>query len=347
MTQPSLSPLDRALRCLAKRESLGETLAAEAFGVVMEGAATPTKVGGLLLALAAKGETAAELTGAARALRVAMRKIESDAPHLVDTAGTGGGDVTTFNISTGAALVAAGAGATVAKHGNRSYTSRCGSADVFEALGVRIDLDASAVTRVLREAGIAFLFAPNFHPAMRHVAPVRKELGVPTVMNLLGPLANPAGVRRQVVGVADRRRGALMAEALIRLGAEHAMVVHGVVGMDEISPVGSTEVWEARDGRVTGWFVQPGDYGLEVAEHASLAGSLPEDNASRLERLLDGGDDAAGQAAVSLNAGAAVYVAGLAESYAKGIERARESLGSGAARMALERLRHAGVSTSG
>lgn len=313
----------------------------------MEGLASPAQVGGLLLALRTKGETVEEVTGAARALRGAMRRVEVDAPYLVDTAGTGGGSVTTFNISTGAALVVAGAGATVAKHGNRSYTSRCGSADVFEALGVRIDLDADASARALREAGIAFLFAPNFHPAMRHVAPARKELGVTTVMNLLGPLANPAGVRRQVVGVADRHRGALMAEALVRLGTEHALVVHGVIGMDEISPVGATEVWEARDGRVTSWTLVPADFGLEAADQASLAGALPRDNAGRLERLLDGGADEAGRAAVLLNAGAAVYVSGLAESLADGIERAGEALSSGAAREALGRMRRAAVSTSG
>jgi anthranilate phosphoribosyltransferase len=346
MTDSSRSPLDRAIRSLASNVSLSETLAAEAFAVVMDGAATPAQIGALLLALGVKGETVEEVTGAARALRGAMRRVEIDAPHLVDTAGTGGGAVTTFNISTGAALVAAGAGATVAKHGNRSYTSRCGSADVFEALGVRIDLDAPAAGRALRESGIAFLFAPTFHPAMRHVAPVRKELGVTTVMNLLGPLANPAGVRRQVVGVADRKRGALLAEALVRLEAEHAMVVHGMVGMDEISPVGETEVWETHDGRVTKWLLRPGDYGLEIGEGGALAGALPQDNARRLERLLDGGEDEAGRAAVVLNAGAAVYVAGLARSYADGIERAREALRSGAAREALERLRRTDLSTS-
>ena len=219
----------------------------------MQGGATPAQVSALLMGLRVKGETAAEIAGAARALRGAMVRVEVDLPHLVDTAGTGGGTVTTFNISTGAALVAAGAGATVAKHGNRSYTSRCGSADVFEALGVSIALDAAAAARVLREAGVAFLFAPNFHPAMRHVAPVRKELGVTTLMNLLGPLANPAAARRQVIGVADRERGPLMAQALAALGTDHALVVHGRVGMDEISPVGETDVWEVRESQVKSW----------------------------------------------------------------------------------------------
>ena len=346
MAHPSLSPLERAIHSLADRESLSETMAAEAFAVVMAGAATPAQIGGLLLGLRAKGETVEELTGAARALRGAMRRVVFEAPHLVDTAGTGGGVVTTFNISSGAALVAAGAGATVAKHGNRSYTSRCGSADVFEALGVLIDLDPIVAVRALREAGIAFLFAPNFHPAMRHVAPVRRELGVGTVMNLLGPLANPAGVRRQVIGVADHARGPQMAEALIRLGADHALVVHGRVGMDEISPTGPTDVWEARDGHVTAWTIRPETYGLAVTDEGSLGGALPQENAVRLERLLDGGNDDAGRAAVLLNAGAAVYAAGLAESYGEGIARARAALHSGAAREALARLRRISVSTS-
>lgn len=346
MTQPNHLPLARAIRSLANRESLSETLAAEAFGVVMEGKASPAQIGALLLALRTKGETVEELTGAARALRSAMHRVECDAPHMVDTAGTGGGAVTTFNISTGAALVAAGAGAVVAKHGNRSYTSRCGSADVFEALGVSIDLDAAAAAHALRESGIAFLFAPNFHPAMRHVAPVRRELGVTTVMNLLGPLANPAGVRRQVVGVADREHGPLVAAGLVRLGAEHAIVVHGVVGMDEISPIGPTEVWEARDGEVVSWEIEPEAYGLAVAEPAELAGADPRDNAARLERLLDGDEDTAGLAAVLLNGGAAVYASGLTGSYAEGIEASREAIRSGAARDALARMRRSGVSTS-
>ncbi|MGH2670183.1 MAG: anthranilate phosphoribosyltransferase, partial [bacterium] len=329
------APLTRALQALAQRESLSESLAAEVFGVVMRGEASPAQVGGLLMGLRLKGETGDEVAGAARALRSAMVRVEIEAPHLVDTAGTGGGALTTFNISTGAALVAAGAGATVAKHGNRSFTSQCGSADVLEALGVSVGLDAPGAVRVLREAGVAFLFAPNFHPAMRHVAAVRKELGVTTVMNLLGPLANPAGVRRQVIGVADGERGPLVALALSRLGTDHALVVHGRVGMDEISPVGDTDVWEVRDGRVAAWTITPGRFGLEVAEGSALRGGTPRENADRLERLLSGGEDPGGGAAVVLNAGAAIYVAGLAANLDEGIERARVALQSGAARAAL------------
>ena len=341
-----LTPLERAIQRLANRESLSESLTAAVFAVVMRGEATAAQIGGVLLALRLKGETADEVAGAARALRDAMVRVEIEAPHLVDTAGTGGGAVTTFNISTGAALIAAGAGATVAKHGNRSFTSQCGSADVLEALGVSVGLDAPGATRVLREAGVAFLFAPNFHPAMRHVAPVRKELGVTTLMNLLGPLANPAGVRRQVVGVADPERGPLVAEALSRLGAEHAMVVHGRIGMDEVSPVGETDVWEVCNGAIERWTITPDRYGLAAADGAALRGAAPSENASRLTGLLSGADDAPGRAALLLNGGAAIYVAGIAESYDAGIERARTALDSGAARGALEKLRRASPSTS-
>ena len=345
MTEARSGPLEQALRRLANGESLSEAHAALVFGVIMRGEATPAQVGGLLMALRVKGETADEVAGAARALRDAMIRVDIDAPHLVDTAGTGGGAVTTFNISTGAALVAAGAGATVAKHGNRSYTSRCGSADVLEALGVSVQLDASGVARALREARMAFLFAPNFHPAMRHVAPVRQELGVTTLMNLLGPITNPAGVRRQVIGVADASRGPLVAHALARLDAEHALVVHGAVGMDEISPAGTTRVWEVRDGGVREWTIDPQEHDLAIADVVLLAGADPSANARRLEAILADGTDHAGRAAVVLNAAAAIYVAGLAPSFKAGVAAAREALDSGAARAALERLRRTGTNS--
>ena len=347
MAQPAAGPLEHAIQALAGGESLSEAHAAEVFGAIMRGAATPAQVGGLLMALRVKGETADEVAGAARALRDAMIRVEIEAPHLVDTAGTGGGAVTTFNISTGAALVAAGAGATVAKHGNRSYTSRCGSADVLEALGVSVQLDARGVARALREARVAFLFAPNFHPAMKHVAPVRKELGVTTLMNLLGPLANPASVRRQVIGVADSGRGPLVAHALARLGAEHALVVHGTVGMDEISPTGPTRVWEVQDGAVREWTIDPQHYGLAIGDVTQLRGEEPAANARRLERILADGADQAGRAAVVLNAAAAIYVAGLTPSYEEGVSAAGTALDSGAARAALERLRRTGINSGG
>ena len=343
-----LSPLRRALGVLANRESLSEDQTAEVFGIVMSGEATPAQIGALLMGLRSKGETAAEVAGAARALRAAMVRVTAAHEHLVDTCGTGGGAVPTFNISTVAAFVAAGAGATVPKHGNRSYTSKCGSADVLEALGVRIVLDAPSAARVLNEARVVFLFAPSFHPAMKHAAPARRELGTPSIMNLLGPLANPAGVKRQVIGVAERDRAAIVAEALVRLGAEHALVVHGRVGMDEISPYGATDVWEVKDGTLRTWEIDPERYRLSIGDVDVLRGGEPAANAERLERILgNGSGDPPGLAAVLLNAGAAIYVAGIAGSLAEGIGRAREVVASGAARAALDRLRKATASISG
>jgi len=341
------SPLRRALTALANRQSLSEDQTAEVFGVVMNGEATPAQIGGLLMGLRAKGETADELAGAVRALRDAMVRVDATHEHLVDTCGTGGGTVPTFNISTVAAFVAAGAGAAVPKHGNRSFTSRCGSADVLEALGLRIILDAPTASRVLNEARVVFLFAPNFHPAMKHVGAIRRELGTPTLMNLVGPLANPASVRRQVVGVADPDRGAIVAAALQRLGAEHALVVHGRVGMDEISPHGVTDVWEVKDGAVRTWQIDPERFRLGINDVAELRGGEPAANAERLERILGNGSaDPSGLAAVLLNAGAAIYVAGIAGSLAEGIGRAREVVASGAARAALDRLRKATANIS-
>jgi anthranilate phosphoribosyltransferase len=345
-----LPPLRRALTALANRQSLSEEQTAEVFGVVMSGAATPAQIGGLLMGLRAKGETADELAGAARALRQTMVRVSAAHDHLVDTCGTGGGTVPTFNISTVAALVAAGAGAVVPKHGNRSYTSRCGSADVLEALGIRIVLDAASAGRVLNEARVVFLFAPSFHPAMKHVGPVRRELGTATLMNLVGPLANPAGVKRQVIGVAEPERAPVVAEALLRLGAEHAIVVHGRVGMDEISPCGVTDVWEVRDGAVRTWEIDPDRFRLGITDVGELRGGEPAANAERLERILGNGSagaaDTAGLAAVLLNSGAAIYAAGIAASLAEGIGRAREVVASGAARAALDRLRKATASIS-
>jgi len=329
---------------------LGEDLSAAAFGQLMRGEASAAQTGALLAGLRVRGESAEEVTGAVRALRAAMVRVEvSERGALVDTCGTGGGAVSTFNISTIAALVAVGAGARVAKHGNRSYTSKCGSADVLEALGVRISVDAELAAGVLERAGMVFLFAPAFHPAMRFVAPVRREIGIPTIMNLVGPLANPAGVTRQLVGVADPSRGPLLAEVLARLGSEHALVVHGSAGMDEISPFGVTQVWEVRDGAVSTWTLDPQHFGLAAGDPSSIAGGTPEENAARaLDLLASPGSDETGQAAVLLNAGAAVFLSGIASSLEQGFAAAREALESGRAREALERLRRetSSISTS-
>ena len=332
--------LHAAVRRIAEAGTLTSEETAEAFGIIMRGEATPALIGALLMGLRARGETADEVAGAAQALRDAMVTVRPSAgPPVVDTCGTGGGGVSTFNVSTAAGFVTAAAGARVAKHGNRSYTSKCGSADVLEALGVDIMLGPEQAPAALDQAGMVFLFAPNYHPAMRHVGPARKELGVPTIMNLLGPLANPAGVQRQVIGVADPARAPLMAEALLRLGAEHALVVHGEIGMDEISPAGPTAVWEVRDGTVTTWGLNPGDYGLEWTEVEELAGGMPAENAARIERLLEGMADESARRAVLLNAAAGIYVAGLAMSYAEAVELAEVALHSGAAARVLARLR--------
>jgi anthranilate phosphoribosyltransferase len=271
-----------------------------------------------------------------------MVPLEADEPDLlVDTCGTGGGRVGTLNISTAAAFVVAGAGIPVAKHGNRSYTSRCGSADVLEALGVQIDLTPAAALEVLRSVGLTFLFAPTYHPAMRHVGPVRKELGVPTIMNLLGPLANPAAVLRQVVGVSDPERAKLVAETLATLGVKHALVLHAKVGMDEISPSGATLVWEVRGKHLDTWELEPASYGLDCDDLESLGGGEPAENAVRIERLLAGEAEPAVRCAVLLNAAAALYVAAPGWPLEEAVHRSEGSLASGAAATVLARLREA------
>ena len=341
MTQDA--PLRHAVEELARGASLSGGAASAAFSALMRGEATPVQTAALLMGLRAKGETPEEVAGAVSALRQAMVRVPVERPDdLVDTCGTGGGRVGTLNISTAAAFVVAGAGVPVAKHGNRSFTSRSGSADVLEALGVDIDLTAERAGTVLREAGVVFLFAPNFHPAMRHVAAVRKELGVPTIMNLLGPLVNPAGVSRQVIGVADGARAPLMAAALARLGAAHALVLHAEVGMDEVSPCGPTHVWEVRAGDVAEWTIEPRKLGLECDDLDDLAGGDPPENADRIERLLGGGQAApAVRCAVLLNAAAGLYVSGRGWSFEESAARAADALVRGDARGALERLRRA------
>jgi anthranilate phosphoribosyltransferase len=326
-----------------------EPLSAEeteaAFGVVMAGRATPVQIAALLTALRTRRETPAIVAGGVRALRRVMVPVPADdADSLVDTCGTGGGLLTTFNISTAAALVAAGAGVRIAKHGNRSFSSRCGSADILEALDVRIELTPEGMGTVLREAGIVFMFAPLLHPAMRHVAPVRRELRMPTVMNMLGPLTNPAGARRQVVGVADPGLLELIAGALLELGHLRALVVHGEPGLDELSPLGPTRIIEVRNGELT-------DYSVDLREllpgrnidPAGLAGGDPADNARIVLEVLAGHAPDAARAAVVVNAAAAICLADRAESLAHGIDVAEEAIASGAALEVLERLRDASL----
>lgn len=340
----SSDALRHAIRRLTAGSPLSQAETAAAFTAVMAGEGSPAQVAALLVGLRVKGETAEEVAGAARALRAAMLPLAAHDPQgLVDTCGTGGGSLSTFNISTAAALVAAGAGVRVAKHGNRSFTSRCGSADVLEALGVDIEAPPDVGARVLERAGIVFMYAPIMHPAMRHVGPVRRELAVPTVMNIVGPLANPASAGRQVMGVADADRLELLAGALSALETVHAMVVHGAPGLDEISPLGPTTVVEVRGGTTTRWTLDPQAFGLEMATPHELAGGAPEENAALVAEVLRGrgGGPAGARTAVMLNAAAALYVAGKAEDYRAGLRLAREALHDGAGEVALARMRDA------
>jgi anthranilate phosphoribosyltransferase len=336
----STSALLAALRRLASGQHLSAEEAGHAFDVIMRGDATAAQVAGLLVGLRVKGETPDEVAGVARALRRAMVRLPAvNADTLVDTCGTGGGSFQTFNISTAAALLAAGAGVRIAKHGNRSFTSRSGSADVLEALGVAIDAPIDTMTRALSVAGIVFMFAPAMHPAMRHVGPVRRELGLPTVMNIVGPLANPAGAGRQVVGVADRARMPLLAGALLALGSRHALVVHGEPGLDELSPIGPTHVIEVRGGETREWTVDPAELGFRDIAPADLAGGSPEENAQIVEAVLRGDGPRGARAAVVLNAAAALYVGGGAPSLAQGVSIATSALEAGEGASALDRLR--------
>lgn len=338
--------LQEAVRRLARRESLSAEQSAAAFRVVMAGDGTPVLIAALLAALRVKGETPAEIAGAAQALRDAMTVLVApDADALVDTCGTGGGAIATFNISTAASLVAAGAGVRIAKHGNRSFTTRSGSADVLEALGVAIDIPTERMVPVLEAAGIVFMFAPTMHPAMRHVGPVRRELGMETVMNMVGPLANPARAGRQVVGVSDPARAALIAGALASLGSVHALVVHGEPGMDEISPMGRSSVIEIRGGAMSRWTIDPDEHGFALASASELAGGEPAQNAALITAVLVGSASAGATAAVLLNAAAAIYVSGRVPTLAAGVSVARESITSGAAMASLERLRRTTAGT--
>ncbi len=326
----------RAIDEVASGSHLTADHASAVLDEVMEGRAGEVQAGAFLIALRAKGETVAELVGLARTMRRLAASVEPSRQDLVDTAGTGGGP-STFNISTAAALVAAGAECPVAKHGNRSNTSRCGSADVLEALGVRIDLDPAAVARCIDEIGFGFMFAPRHHAAMKHIAGVRRELGVRTIFNFLGPLTNPAGARRQLLGVADRLYQETIAEALLGLGCERALVVCADDGLDELSIAGRTRVVEVAEGRTEEWLITPEDLGIARTDLQSIAGGSPVENAATVRAVL-AGEPGAPREVVAINAGAAILVAGGARDLASGVERAHEAIDSGAAAGLLERL---------
>jgi anthranilate phosphoribosyltransferase len=328
--------LTRAIDAICTGTHLTSDHASAVLDEIMEGRAADVQTGAFLVALRAKGETVAELVGLARTMRRLAAEVEARRDDLVDTAGTGGGP-STFNISTAAALVAAGAGCAVAKHGNRSNTSRCGSADLLEALGVRIELGPAEVARCVDEIGFGFMFAPRHHAAMKHVVPVRKKLAVRTIFNFLGPLTNPAGATRQLLGVSDRRYQETIAEALVSLGCERALVVCAADDVDEISVSAETRVVEVKGGRTEEWFLRPEDVGLESAAIELIAGGEPEENAATVTGVL-GGKGGPPRDVVVLNAGAAILVGGGAEDLAQGIERAGEAIDTGAAREVLRRL---------
>ncbi len=334
----------RAIDSLAARRDLSAEEAAEVLSEIMHGEVSETQIAGFLIALRTKGETVDELTGLAGTMRALAAHVPTERKDLLDTAGTGGGQ-STFNVSTTAALIAAGAGCAVAKHGNRSATSRSGSADVLEALGARIDLAPPAVARCIDEAGFGFMFAPAHHQATRFVVPVRRELGVRTIFNLIGPLTNPAGARRQLIGVSDARFLETIAGALARLGVDRALIVAGEDGLDEISVAAATKVVEVNGQEIVRYTLTPGEVGMELASGPSperdYAGGTPAENAELTRAILEPGsigpEHRSSVDLATINAGAAIYVAGRADTIAAGVEAARAALADGSAASALER----------
>src|SRR5712692_7425255 len=322
---------------LTRREDLTSDEASAAMAEVMEGRAAPAHIAALLIGLAMKGERPVEIVGLARTMRAHAVQVSRRYDDLFDTCGTGGDRAGTFNISSCAALVVAACGVRVAKHGNRSASSQTGGADVYEALGVRVTAPPAVVERCLAEAGLGFFFAPTFHPSMRHAAPIRRELGTRTAFNLLGPLTNPAGATRQLVGVPRPEFTELMARALMLLGSERAWVVHGADGIDEISTTGYTKISECRDGAVNTFYLHPADVGLPKSSAAALKGGNAHDNARIVERVL-AGERGAPRDIVLLNAGAALFVAGEAPSVEEGIVRASRAIDRGDARRTLSAL---------
>lgn len=327
--------LTRAIDALASGEDLSAETAEAVLAEIWTGNANDVQIAAVLIALRTKGETVDELTGLARTMRAFATHVEIGRDDLLDVVGTGGGRQT-FNVSTTAALIAAGAGCAVAKHGNRSATGKSGAADVLEALGARIDLEPEAVARCVEQIGFGFMFAPHHHAAMRHVIPVRRQLAVRTVMNFLGPLTSPAGVTRQLTGVADRRYHETIAGAFARLGAKHALIVSSDDGLDELSTVAPTRVIEVRDGEIGHFAVTAADVGLDAASYEDLRGGDPEENAAIARRILDGERGAPRDIAV-LNAGAGVYASGRAATLEAGVRAAEAAIDSGAARDTLNR----------
>jgi anthranilate phosphoribosyltransferase len=329
--------IQQALARLLDGHDLSREEAKGVMGSIMSGEATPAQIAGFLIALRAKGETADEIAGCAEAMREHALPVRPQRDDLVDTAGTGGDGARTINISTAAALVAAAAGAGVAKHGNRAVSSACGSADVLEALGFDLDQSTERVARSIDEFGFGFLFAPTHHPAMRHAAPVRSELAARTVFNVLGPLTNPAGARAQVVGVYAPELVRTIAEVLAQLGATRAFVVHGAGGIDELSPAGPNFVCEVVNGDVRPRNIDPLEFGLPRCDPSDLRGGSPAENAAAIRAVL-AGENGGRRSAILLNAAGAIAAGGHAEDLREGLELAREAVDSGAAAARLDEL---------
>lgn len=330
--------IQQALQRLLDRRDLEREETREVMGEIMRGEATPAQIGGFLVALRAKGETPDEIAGCAEAMREHVLPVRPRRNDLVDTAGTGGDGARTINISTAAALVAAAAGAAVAKHGNRAVSSACGSADVLEALGLQLEQEPDRIAQSIDELGFGFLFAPSHHPAMRHAAAVRKELATRTVFNVLGPLTNPAGARAQVVGVYSPQLVRTIAEVLARLGSRHAYVVHGAGGIDELSPVGPNLVCEVVDGSVQERELDPeAELGVPRCSVEELRGGTPEENAAAIRGVLAGANGGR-RSAILLNAAGAIAAGGRAADLREGFELAREAVDSGAAAERLEQV---------
>ncbi len=335
MIKPAAA-LKQLMTRIADRETLSEADMQDALDLLMSGIAPPVTMGAFLMALRVRGETIAEITGAAKFLRARMRTVDAP-PNAVDIVGTGGDSHGSYNVSTAAAFVAAGAGVTIAKHGNRAVTSLSGASDVLAALGVKLDVSPVDVSRAINDSGVGFLWAPLYQPAMKTWAPIRADLGLRTLFNVLGPLCNPAGVTRQVLGVYDRTLVEPIAEVLRNLGSVHAWVVHGSDGMDELTTTGTTTVAELRDRTITVFDVTPEDAGLPRANLAALKGGDAAHNAAALRALLQG-EHGAYRDIVLLNAAAALIVAGKASSLEDGVGRARIAIDNGRAAAALDRL---------
>jgi anthranilate phosphoribosyltransferase len=330
--------IQASLQQLLDHRDLTREQARDVMDGVMRGEATPAQIGGFLVALRLKGETADEIAGFAEAMRAHVVPVRPERADLVDTAGTGGDGAHTLNISTAAALVAAAAGAAVAKHGNRAVSSSSGSADVLEALGFTLELAPEQIARSIDELGFGFMFAPTHHPAMRHAAPVRRELATRTVFNVLGPLTNPAGARAQVVGVYAPELVRTLSDVLARLGARRAFVVHGAAGIDELSPAGPNLVGEVVDGDVRERTIDPLDLGVPRCDPAELVGGTPAENAARIRAIFEGAENGGARSAILLNAAGAIAAGGHAADLQEGLGYAREALDSGAAAERLDRL---------